>query len=99
MPEIVAVEHCLCRCRGELADGGAKRSEDGGGGDATSDGELIAVGVGDLVDQAVSAQQAEFAAGPGSAAASFRRRGGRLREPKSLQVAIAQAVEGETHHD
>jgi DNA primase len=55
MAEIVAVEHGLCRCSGELANGGAQRGEDGGGGNASGGGELVAVGVGDFVDQAVSA--------------------------------------------
>jgi hypothetical protein len=50
MPEIVAVEDGLCGCGGELADGGAERGEDGGGGDAAGGGELVAVGVTDLVD-------------------------------------------------
>ena len=40
-------------------------SSDGGGGDASGFGEVIAVGAGHFVDEAVGAQQAEFAADPG----------------------------------
>jgi hypothetical protein len=44
---------------GELANARAECGEDGGGGAASGGGELVAVGAGDLVDDAVSAQQAE----------------------------------------
>jgi hypothetical protein len=52
---------------------------------------LVSVGAGDLVDGAVSAQQTEFAADPGRAAAGLSRRGGWLSEVRVLEVAIAQA--------
>jgi len=54
-----------CRGGSELADAGAERGEDGRGRDASGLGEVIAVGAGHLVDQAVGTQQAEFATGPG----------------------------------
>src|SRR5438034_5977496 len=50
-----------CRGGSELADAGAERGEDGRGRDASGLGEVIAVGAGHLVDQAVGTQQAEFA--------------------------------------
>ena len=54
-----------CRGGSELADAGAESGEDGRGRDASGLGEVIAVGAGHLVDQAVGTQQAEFATGPG----------------------------------
>src|SRR5205823_6550557 len=54
-----------CYGLSELAHAGAERGEDGSGRYASGLGEVIAVGAGDLVDQAMGAQQAEFATGPG----------------------------------
>ncbi len=61
---IVLVEHGL-RGRGcELANCGAEGAQNGGGGRAPDDGEVVAVGAIDFVDQAVGPQQAKLAAGP-----------------------------------
>src|SRR5438128_12243043 len=54
-----------CRGGSELADAAAERGEDCRGRDASGLAEVIAVGAGHLVDQAVGTQQAEFATGPG----------------------------------
>ena len=51
-----------CRGGSQLGDAGAQRGKNGGGGDASCFGEVVAVGAGHFVDQAVGAQQAEFAA-------------------------------------
>jgi len=55
----------LCGCRRELTHACAEGREDGGGGDSAGFGEVVTMGAGDLVDQAVGAEEAEFARDPG----------------------------------
>ncbi len=80
---------------GELSGGGAQGGEDSGGGCTSSPGELVAVGTGDFVDEAVGTEESQFAADPGRAAAGFVWRRGRVGEGEALEVAIAQSVERE----
>src|SRR5437870_1156588 len=54
-----------CRRGSQLADAGAQSGEDGGGGDAAGFSEVVTVGAGHFVDQAMGAQQAEFTTDPG----------------------------------
>ena len=81
------VEHGLCGGSGELSGGGVESSEDCRGGGTSSFGELVTVGVGDFVDEAVGTQESKFAAYPRRAPARFVWSRGCLREVKALQIA------------
>src|SRR5205823_13060871 len=84
-----------CGDGGKAVDGGAT-----GGGDPVENqappvGDLVAMGVRQLVEDAVGAQQAKFAADGSRTAPSlgFGRGWGSIQQ--ALQIPIAQAVEGE----
>src|SRR6266567_5233967 len=62
---------------------------------ATGGGELIAVSAGDFSDQGVGAQQAQPVTYPGGAPTSFLSSRSRMGEKKSLQIAVAEPVQGE----
>ena len=78
------VEHGLCGGSGELSGGGVESGEDCGGGGTSSFGELVTVGVGDFVDEAVGTEESKFAAYPRRAPARFVWSRGCLREVKAL---------------
>src|SRR6266700_4519208 len=62
---------------------------------ATGGGELIAMSAGDFSDQAVGAQQAQPVTYPGGAPTSFLSSRSRMGEKTSLQIAVAEPVQGE----
>jgi hypothetical protein len=70
--------------------------EEGGDGLGTPDGQVIAMGLGGLFDQAVSPEQTQFP-GYGAGAARFFRLAKLLvrRVEETCQVAIATAMHGE----
>ena len=78
---------------GELFCAGLAGGEEGGDGGLAGFGELVAVGLGDLRDQTVHAEELELAGDLGRAAAVIGERGVGVQEGE--QVAVAEAVGGE----